>query len=138
MSFSWFFLGGFLRTAVGCAVLWRVCVCICAVESACGVRVLAACIWVRQMADAEELAAAAVPGLFSVQDGQLVVGEARQHEDKLERVTGAYYLMLPTVCCLIMMCTCSCCWRVHVRGGCGGGWRWCVLWSCALQCLSDG
>uniref|UniRef100_A0A383VU15 DNA-directed RNA polymerases I and III subunit RPAC1 n=2 Tax=Tetradesmus obliquus TaxID=3088 RepID=A0A383VU15_TETOB len=36
-------------------------------------------------ADAQELAAA-VPGLFTVQDGQLVVGEARQHEDKLERV----------------------------------------------------
>jgi hypothetical protein len=38
------------------------------------------------MADTEELAAA-VPGLFSVQEGQLVVGEARQHEDKLERVS---------------------------------------------------
>jgi hypothetical protein len=37
-------------------------------------------------ADADELAAA-VPGLFSVQEGQLVVGEARQHEDKLERVS---------------------------------------------------
>lgn len=38
-------------------------------------------------ADAEELAAA-VPGLFEVKDGQLVVGQARQHEDKLEKVGG--------------------------------------------------
>ncbi len=36
-------------------------------------------------ADAAELAAA-VPELFSVEGGQLTVGEARQHEDKLEKV----------------------------------------------------
>eukprot|EP00879_Flechtneria_rotunda_P024734 GHRR01026240.1.p1 GENE.GHRR01026240.1~~GHRR01026240.1.p1 ORF type:complete len:156 (+),score=48.39 GHRR01026240.1:1296-1763(+) len=35
--------------------------------------------------DAQQLAKY-VPELFSVQDGQLVVGEARQHEHKLEQV----------------------------------------------------
>jgi DNA-directed RNA polymerase I and III subunit RPAC1 len=51
-------------------------------------------------ADAEELAAA-VPGLFSVKDGQLVVGEVRQHEDKLERVSGVLCGCLGVhVCCL--------------------------------------
>jgi hypothetical protein len=39
--------------------------------------------------DAAELAAA-VPELFTVRKGQLVVGDARQHENQLEKVRSGW------------------------------------------------
>jgi hypothetical protein len=45
-----------------------------------------------------------VPGMFGVQDGQLVVGDARQHEDKLEWVSHSIHVAVGGLfgrCCVI-------------------------------------